>query len=153
MKKSFTMIALILAAWSSAAAQTVPAPLQAALLKKIFTFDKALSGKASVEVVVIGSADDIVAALKGAGMDAKAGNAVGGDVVYVAAGAPSHKAATAKTSTLSVSGSSALAESGQVSVAVGLEDGKPKIYVNLGQLKAEGHELSADLLKLAKIIQ
>ncbi|MCX6139198.1 MAG: YfiR family protein [Ignavibacteriales bacterium] len=144
---------MFVALGSNVLAQTVPATLQAALLKKIFSFDKSLSGKAAIDVVVIGSADDVVAALNAVGMKAKSGSEVGGDVVYVAAGATPPKAASAKAGILSVSASTAFVEKGQVSVAIGLEDGKPKIYVNLGQLKAEKHELSADLLKLAKIIQ
>ena len=43
-------------------------------------------------------------------------------------------------------------ESGKASVGVGLKDGKPEIIVHMGQLKAEGHDISADLLKLARVI-
>lgn len=135
------------------AAQSVPAPLQAALLKKIFSFDKSLSGRNDIVVVVIGGAADIVSALNGVGIKAKAGTAADGDVVYIAAGATPPKAATAKAGILSVSGTSAFAEGGQVSIAIGIEDGKPRIFVNMNQLKAERHELSADLLKLAKVIK
>ena len=46
-----------------------------------------------------------------------------------------------------------VAEDGNVAIGIGVEGGKPKIIVNLKQLKAEGQELSADLLKIAKVIQ
>ena len=131
----------------------VPINLQAVLIKKILGFDKALSGKSAVEVTVIGGGDDIVSALNAAGLSAKAGSGVAGDVVYVAPTAAAPKAATAKAGVLSISGVAGLAEKGQVSVAIGSEGGKPKIIVHLGQLRAEGHELSADLLKLAKVVQ
>ncbi|MBI2418526.1 MAG: DUF4154 domain-containing protein [Ignavibacteriales bacterium] len=151
--KTLIFIGLFAAISMQAAAQTVPAPLQAALFKKILSFDKTLAGKSDIEVVVIGGAADIISALNGVGIKAKAGSAAEGDVVYVAAGATPPKAATAKAGILSVSGSSAFAENGQVSVAIGIEDGKPKIFINMNQLKAERHEFSADLLKLAKVIK
>ena len=56
-------------------------------------------------------------------------------------------------SILSISGVPELAEKGEVSVALGIENDKPKIIVNLERAKSEGHQLSADLLKLAKIIK
>jgi len=80
-------------------AQEVPANLQAALFKKIFSFDKTLQSK-GVEVAVIGgSGDEIVAAFKDAGINAKtiSGNQVPGGVtvVYLTAGAASTKGQTA----------------------------------------------------------
>ena len=53
---------------------------------------------------------------------------------------------------LSISGASSQAEDGTVAVAVGAFEGKPKIYVNLQRLKSDAHELSADILKLSKVI-
>jgi hypothetical protein len=146
---------LLIAVTGILAAQetTVPLNLQGVLIKKILGFDKALSGKSAPQVTVIGGGDDIVSALNAAGLSAKAGSEVAGDAVYVAPGATAPKAASAKAGILSISGVAAMAEKGQVSVAIGSEGGKPKILVHLGQLKAEGHELSADLLKLAKVIQ
>jgi hypothetical protein len=131
-------------------AQTVPANLQAALFKKIFSFDKALSAKATVDVVVI-DGDDVAAAMKAAGINAASGSSAGGDVTYF--GSAPAKAATAKAGILSISGTASHAEKGLVSIALTVEDGKPKIVVNMVQLKAEGHEISADLLKIAKVIQ
>jgi hypothetical protein len=53
---------------------------------------------------------------------------------------------------LSISGDPSLAASGDVSVSIGEVDARPQIIVNMSRLKAEGHELSAQLLKLAKIV-
>jgi len=135
------------------AQEAVPLNLQAVLIKKILGFDKALSTKPAPQVTVIGGGDDIVSALNAAGLSAKAGSEVAGDAVYVAPGATAPKAASAKAGVISLSGVPGLAEKGQVAVGIGSEGGKPKIIVHLGQLKAEGHELSADLLKLAKVVQ
>jgi hypothetical protein len=60
---------------------------------------------------------------------------------------------TTDNSLLSISGLPELVESGKVSVAIGVESGKPKIMVNMTQTDAEGHEFSAQLLKLARVIE
>ena len=138
--------------------QEVPANLQAALFKKIFSFNKTLSAKGSVEIGVIGaSGDGIVAAFKEAGINAKAmgGNQITGDVnvVYVMPGAASTKQQSASKGVLSISGVTSLVENGQVAIGLDIEGGKPKIVINMAQLKAEGQELTADLLKIVKVIQ
>jgi hypothetical protein len=54
---------------------------------------------------------------------------------------------------LTISGSPSLVEQGHVSIAIGENGGKAEIVVNLPRLKQEGHELSSQLLKLARVIQ
>ncbi|HVO73605.1 MAG TPA: YfiR family protein [Ignavibacteriaceae bacterium] len=137
--------------------QEVPAGLQAALFNKIFAFDKTLQVKGNIEVAVLGSGDEIAAAFKSAGINVKS---VGGDqvpsgvsVVYVSSGVPSTKQQTSSKGILSISGVASYAEEGKVAIGIGTEGGKPKIIINLAQLKAEGHEVSADLLQIAKVIQ
>jgi hypothetical protein len=136
-------------------AQDVPANLQAALFKKIFAFDKTLQTK-GIEVAVLGGGDEMVAAFKDAGVNVKAsggGSVPGGvSVVYVAGGA-SVKSQTASKGVLSITGDVASVEAGKVAIGIGTEGGKPKIVINLAQSKAEGQELSADLLKIARVIQ
>jgi hypothetical protein len=138
----------------------VPVNLQAALFKKIFAFDKTLQSKGSVEVIVLsgdGSGDDVAAAFKASGVNARAvkGGQVpaGASVVYVMPGVTPPKQACAQKGVLSISGATSYVESGRVSIGLGLEGGKPKIIIHIGQLKAEGQELSADVLKIARIIQ
>jgi hypothetical protein len=135
----------------------VPVSLQAALFKKIFSFDKTLASK-GIEVAVLGAGGDaMVAAFKDAGIEAKA---VSGDqvpagvtVVYAMPGVTSTKSQSAAKGVLSVSGVTAYVESGKVAIGLKIEGGKPKIIVHMAQLKAEGQELAADLLKIATIIQ
>ncbi|MFH1198030.1 MAG: YfiR family protein [bacterium] len=155
-----TAICFFIGMITTVLAQEVPANLQAALFKKIFSFDKTLTAKGSYEVAVLsgsGSGDAIVAALKEVGVSAKSvsGDQVpaGAAVVYIMAGVTPPKAQTASKGVLSITGTPANVEGGKVSIGIGTEGGKPKIIVNLGQLKAEGHEVSADLLKLAKVIK
>jgi hypothetical protein len=133
----------------------VPANLQAALFKKIFSFNKTLTAKGNVEVAVIGAgSDEVVSAFKSVGVNAKATDQIGGaSVVYVMPGTPSPKAQTSSKGVLSISGVTSFVEEGKVAIGLGVEGGKPKIIINMAQLKAEGQELSADLLKIAKVIQ
>ncbi len=145
----------------------VPPKLQAAMFQKIFRFDKTLSGK-DVKVLLIHGEEvpDVADILKKEFENVEVSVIIAnaselGDkidevsVVYVMADVetePVKKLCTEK-SVLSISGLPKLVESGEVSVSIGEQAGKPKIMVNLNQLKAEGHELSAELLKLAKIIK
>jgi YfiR/HmsC-like len=161
-KRMTITISLILIALASATnfAQSMPVPanLQAALFQKIFAFDKTLAAKGNVQVAIIGnSSSDIVAALQSVGISAKAVNSdqVPSDVsvVYIMPGVTSTKQQSASKGILSISGVPSYAENGSVSIGLGVEDGKPKIIINMSQLKAERQELSADLLKIAKIIQ
>jgi hypothetical protein len=143
---------------------SVPPDLQAALFKKIFGFDKTLSGMPKVLILYsdgsAGVKDQLIKSFSGVGItavgvkaDQLAGSLGAGTVVYVAPGVSSPKGQTGSKNVLSISGVTSLVENGSVSVGLGTEGGKPKIIVHMGQLKAEGHELSADLLKLAKVIQ
>jgi hypothetical protein len=54
---------------------------------------------------------------------------------------------------LSISGVSTLAEAGHVAVSVDIEGGKPEIVVNMPRLTTERHELSSELLNLARVIR
>jgi hypothetical protein len=133
----------------------VPANLQAALFKKILSFNKTLTAKGNFEVSIIGSgADAVVSAFKEAGLNAKATSDIGSSaVVYIMPGTSSLKSQTSAKGVLSISGVTSYVENGSVAVGLGVEGGKPKIIVNMAQLKAEGQELSAELLKIAKVIQ
>ena len=158
MKSRLTFVVLLLLSLitvnSFAQDMAVPANLQAALFKKIFSFNKTLTAKGSVEVAVIGAgADEVVSAFKDAGVNAKAVSDIGSaSVVYVMPGTASPKAQSASKSVLSISGVTSNVEEGKVAIGIGVEGGKPKIIINMAQLKAEGQELSADLLKIAKVI-
>ncbi len=138
----------------------ISANVQANLFKKIFSFNKTLASKGNIEVAVLsgsGSGEAMVDAFKGAGVNAKAvsGDQVpsGFSVVYLMPGVTAQKNQYASKGVLSICGSSIDVEDGKISIGLGLEGGKPKIIVNMGQLKAEGQELSADVLKMAYVIK
>ncbi|MGE5430415.1 MAG: YfiR family protein [Syntrophomonadaceae bacterium] len=152
----------IIAAASNIFAQdmSVPGNLQAALFKKIFAFDKTLRSKGNIEVVVLagdGSGDAIVSDFKAAGVNARSvkGNQVpsGASVIYLMPGVGSTKQQSAQKGVLSITGVASYVNDGKAAIGIGIEGGKPKIIINMGQLKAEGQEVSADLLQIARVIQ
>lgn len=54
---------------------------------------------------------------------------------------------------LSISGTAALAEAGDVSVSTDPEAGGSQIVVNLRRMREEKHELSAELLRIARVVR
>jgi hypothetical protein len=146
---------------------SVPIKLQASMFKKILLYDKTLEGRSPQRVVVAYSreADDaagLVKAFSDIGIEAsavKAGQAssalAGASAVYSFPGAMSAglRVEVQRQHVLSISGASGMVSDGSVAVAVGQrEDGRPQIFVHLGRVHAEGHEFSADLLRLVRIV-
>lgn len=162
-KKTVALVTCLIsftAANNFAQEMVIPANVQANLFKKIFAFDKTLASKGNIEVAVLsgsGSGDVMVAAFKDAGINAKAvsGDQVpaGASVVYLMPGVTPQKQQYASKGVLSICGSSINVEDGKIAIGLGIESGKPKIIVHMGQLKAEGHELSTDVLKIAYVIK
>jgi len=78
-----------------------------------------------------------------------------GNVVYLTPEADVSAVAVlcAEKRMLTVSGLPALAENGEVAIGIGGNDDAPEILVHLGRVKAEQHELSSELLSLARVIR
>jgi hypothetical protein len=148
-------------------AQDMPVPLdlQVAIFKKVFSYDKTIQAGSPKMLVAFtdNSADikdQIVKAFKDSGMvvtavkaDQLAGSLGNINVVYITPGVSGVKNLCQKSGILTITGVPSLVESGEASVGLSVIENKPKIIVHLKQLKAEGHELSANLLQLAKVIQ
>jgi len=145
----------------------LPHKLQGALFKKILLYDRTLEGREDVAVSVVpgadgGAADDLAAALSDAGLratvtrSAQLGSSLaGGSVVYLMPGAltPALQELCASRKALTIAGVPSWAERGEVSIALDSADGKPVIVINLKRARNEGHEFSAQLLRLAKVVQ
>lgn len=148
-----------------AAGGTLPVPVQAALYKKILSFDRTLSGAPRVLVVYgdeAGPAAEIQAAFRKVGFDVTLGKALnlateiqGMSVMYLFPHAASAAAleVAAKAKVLTLASSDALPQNGQAAVGLGFKDGKPEILINLTLVRAESHELASDLLNLATIVK
>jgi hypothetical protein len=144
---------------------TVPPDLQVVIFKKVFGYDRSIqAGELKMLVAFTdtsaGVKDQIVKAFKDSGVAVSAakvdqlqGSLGGVNVLYITPGVSGAKQICQKNRILSITGTPSLVESGEASVGLSVLDNKPKIIVHLKQLKAEGHELSANLLQLAKVIQ
>lgn len=149
------------------AQETVPETLQAALFKKIFTYDRTLQDSGALQVFVVHGDDRVVAdavtlAFKDGGIDAVAlpmqelsARIAEASVVYVAPGVDTSalESLCTRNGVLTISGVAELAATGKVSVGIGTHDQKPEILIHLKRVKAEGHELAAELLSLARVIR
>lgn len=172
MRFAGTLLAMLLLAapiLRAAEAMPVPPKLQMAIFKRVFQYDRTLAGKGPVQVLVVHNGmpaeqlDDLLATFRWAEIPASAvhvqelGQKIRpGAVVYIVPGvAPAaFMGHCAEHEVLSISGLPSLARGGSVSIAIGAGgDGRPEILVHRGRLKIEKHDISAELLKLARVLQ
>ena len=159
---------LLLASCKEAIAQVMPVPpkLQAAIFAKVFTYTKTFLVNGQVEVLVTFNnqsekiKDEMVTAFEDLGISARAvhiselsDNFGRGSVVYITAGTESTKQFCKEEQLLSITGIPALVKSGEASIGLGIENYRPQVIVDMRQLKAEGHALSSQLLRLAKVLR
>jgi TonB family protein len=162
--------ALVQATVSVALAQTmaVPPASQPAVFDKIFGYDRTLGDRAALQVLIVrGAADQPALAELEAGFrqlgipvervpaSAVAARLGPGVVVYLTdeTATPAMLEQIARAHALSVSGDPLLAERGRASVALGDSGGKPEIVVNLDRVGTEGHDFSAQMLKVSRVVR
>lgn len=143
------------------------------MFRRIFSYDKHLRNSDKIVVIVVCSSRDgsdvtaIVNAFRekglypaAVGVENLTGDLVAtlsseSTVVYLMPGVDyaAVKTFTERHRMLSVSGLPSIVEAGHASVGMDLYEKKPRIVVNIPRLQTEGHELSAELLNIAKIIR
>ena len=146
----------------------VAANQQGEVFKKVFSFDRTLADREDVELLVVyegtpsGLIGDIVLSFQEAGIasstvseDDLPGLINQASVVYFAPGVDvdAFNALCIENQVLTISGDPSLAEDGHVAIGVDVRDDRPEIVVHMGRLKAEGHVLSSELLRLSRIIR
>ena len=168
-------IALVLTTARLALAEEMPvnSEQQCTMFKRIFAYDKHLRDSDKIVVLVVGATNDgsgvtaVADAFRSNGMypaavtvdtlnaDLSATLSPQSTVVYVMPDVDfdAVNRFAESRSFLSVSGLPSLAESGRVSVSVDMDGSRPEVVVNMPRLSAEGHELSSELLKLARVIR
>jgi TonB family protein len=152
-------------------AEGVAPALQAATFDKIFDFDRALSDRVKLRVLLAfdpaaAGQKDAAAALQkafsGASIAAEpvpvatvASKLGPGSVLYLMPGTNSDNLlrAAASSKTLTIAGESAPAEQGKVSVGLAPRGDKAEIVVNLDRVAVEGHDFSAQLLNFARVVR
>ena len=144
----------------------VPAKFQAVLFKRIFAYERVLKAEPQVRVLLAGTGNTEAARalqqeFEAVGIPAAqvpaakvAAELGAGTVLFLFPDSPaSLRELALKRKVLCISGFPALVLAGNASIGVDKKaDGKPQILVHLPRLKAEGHELSADLLRLARVV-
>jgi hypothetical protein len=146
----------------------VPINLQVEIIKRIFSYDKVVANQAKPVVFVVHQdegpvkADEVVEAFEVVGLvsiavrlDDLSSQIQTPSAVYVVPGVEHStvRRYCAEKRALSISGVPELAESGSVAVSIGEEDSRPQIIVHMKRLRDEGHSFSAQLLRLARVIQ
>lgn len=161
----FLVLSLIISQAKSLQAQEIPVPvnLHVVLLKKVFSLCKTLQGKQIKVVIVFTDAsalvkDEALSGFLAIGIQASAckpnqmaKEANDADVVYIAPGAIAAQKFCEDKGILSVTGMPSLVESGQSTVSIGIEAGKPKVFIHLTRSKTEKQEFSSDLFKVARV--
>ena len=143
----------------------VPPELQAVIFKKVFSYDPILRREHPLQILVVfnghaTNTDEVVEAFEALGISANPvkdsqfpSTLKEGSVVYVMPGVPSLKGLCSESGLLSITGTVEMVEAGKASIGVEMRNYRPKIVVHLEQLKAERHNLSSQVLKLARLIQ
>jgi hypothetical protein len=145
--------------------ETAPVTIQAAIFLKLLAFDKNISAGGTITIYVAGSADFAAEMKKAEGKTV--GGATIGKVVE-GTGAPSEKpsviyigsesslaslvAFTRGNKILSITGNPDLVAK-DVTLGVGVSEGKPKILLNLSASKEEGIDWNPAILKIAAAIK
>jgi len=147
----------------------ISAPLRAAIIKKVISYDKALSATTNATVFIFYSqptsseASELSGALERAGVPAwstsseeelkRRGNDV--KVLYVLADdAPNGVRNYCKQAhCLSMTSNMQIVEQGDASVAIAAANGKPQLAVHMRRLGEEKQDLSAEMLQLARVIK
>lgn len=145
-----------------AAEGKAPAKLQAAIIVKLLPMYNNLAGKEYTIHVI--DAPDVAQELQGMvgkttgkgvlkNVTSSAGVPSGGaEIVYIGGNASAGIDYSTKNSVLSITGDLNTAKSG-ATLCIGLENAKPKIYLNLTSSKAVGADWNPAILKLAQTIK
>lgn len=142
----------------------LPEKFQAALLVKVLKFSPTLSQKKNLRILIVDESDsgnkkELLENLLADHMDVKSiypqeleEHISNSDVVFFISAIQPHQAELCKKNkVLSVSGFSENIEKGLVSLAFGVQNNKPKIFINLKSLGSEGQSLSSEILRIAEV--
>lgn len=141
----------------------VPENIQAALLPKVLKYNPSLNQNQKIKMLIVydsyslASKNALIKELSVI-MDPKAiltpdleKNIADFDLVYFMPGLQNLASMCKTKGVLSVAGISEYVENGQISLAFGVMNNKPKIFINLTSLEKEGQSLSSEILRISKV--
>ncbi|MEW5848421.1 MAG: hypothetical protein AB2A00_06380 [Myxococcota bacterium] len=153
----------------SAVARAAHPSQQAPVFKKLLDYDRSLQSRKGAYVVLVVHtanvqvAQDIIAEFRKVGVAAISAPVaqlpqliVRASAAYLVSDAvtPQVLDLCAQNKVLTLSDGDRFVGSGQVAVGLGAAaDGRQEIVVHLGRMRAEGHELPASVLRLARVIR
>lgn len=159
----FVAFLFIIPAQISGQGLQVPIAIQAALIQKVIKFDNAIGNRTDIVMLIIYDNEtkifknELISQLP-ASYKIRAvlvteieGNLDGCDLAYIMPGVQSSVSIIKARKILTITGLSKYVESGDVSIGFGLQNDKPKIFVNMTSLKTEERILAADILRIAKV--
>jgi hypothetical protein len=162
------LLALCLFALPARAGEALPPRVQASVFKRIFAYDPVLRAKLRIKVLVLhgrltaARASEMAAGFEAEGLatalgevDVPPSGLDDATVIYALPDVPAEPLAELARGQrlLTLSGEAEAAEKGRVAIALRRRSGgQPEILVHLPRLAADGHELSARLLKLATVL-
>ena len=144
----------------------IPARIQAATFSKIFKYDTQLRDINPLKILIVydsrsrSAKDELMEAFKNASLEVESAVSAEltrkintADVIYFMPGLETNSSACKTHKKLSIAGMAKSAESGDVSVALGLVNNKPRLFVNMSSLLNEEHDLSANVLKISQVLR
>lgn len=149
--------------WLFAQNVRIPENIQGALLEKALKFNTRLSQETNISMLIIYSENSQVSAERqrravsshwtvSMALDVTSVTDLSAyDLVYFMPGTEKQALSCKEYDVLSVSGTSLSVEQGLVSMAFGLQNDKPRIFVNISSLKAEGHSFSSEILRIMQV--
>ncbi len=142
----------------------IPLRIQAALFYKIISHDPSLKDKEHVRLLIVYDnstrklKDECLIVFKKASFEVgsttpnKLAETLGDyDVVYFMPNLTSLASVCRENKKLSVAGVSKSTEKGEITIGLGLVQDLPRVYINLTTLEKEGHDLSPNILQIAKV--
>lgn len=165
--KVFICLVVLIVSINYGYSQNMPVPenIQAALLPKVLKFNTNFAEKKTIRMLIVYdnnsrlNKDKFIKELRGtieitAILENEIESSIANcDLVYFMPGIEDKYEICKRYKVLSVTGISQYVEKGDMSLAFGIQNNKPKIFVNLTSLEREGQNLSSDILRIAKIYQ
>ena len=146
-------------------AQIMPVPenIQAALIPKVLKYNSNISEKKTIRILLVydnisQKSKDLIVQDLDSSFDIKAikleelnTSITNTDIVYFMPGLQLAADICKEHKVLSISGISQYVENGNVSLAFGLLNNKPKIFINLTSMEQEGQTISSEILRISKV--
>ncbi len=141
----------------------VPARIQATMITKLVKCNQKLAEKSNLNMTIVYNSKTESQKnmlyhemkdrmhIKTISEDDVAAIGRGTDIIYFMPGCEGASEICKQHKILSIAAVAKPVKSGNVSVAIALENEKPRVFVSLSSLRAEDHSLSMDILRIADV--